>query len=134
MNAEEKVEDAICTADPTNSGVIQCNSEQARSGFLRAVSNKNPILKNMSEKYNSVRTLICCNAVLNQHLGHAKYVINQTQSIPAHKMFIIRKKRLVRAQGETVITTNSSGTLKYLKFEDMQEQVTDLMNKWSSTN
>ena len=66
-----------------------------------------------------------------KRLGNIKYVINKNTGIPLHWIKLNLGKRSVFVNGQLVARVENDGLFfKYYKYEDIEKEVQELMDKW----
>ena len=69
-----------------------------------------------------------------KRLGYIKYAINKSTGIHLHWIKLNLEKRSVLVNGQLVARVENDGLLKYYKYEDIEKEVQELMNKWLTKN
>ena len=69
-----------------------------------------------------------------KRLGYIKYAINKSTGMQLHWIELNLEKRSVFVNGQLVARVESNGFLKYYKYEDIEEEVQRLMDKWLTKN
>ena len=69
-----------------------------------------------------------------KRLGYIKYVINKSTGIKLHWIKLNLEKRSVSVYGQLAARVENNGFLKYYKYENVEDEVRNLMDKWLTKN
>ena len=67
-----------------------------------------------------------------KRMGHVKYCIHTRHNIPLNSISLNCTSKYVSVKGQIVVKTCQSGSLKYIKYQDIEPEVEDQMEKWQS--
>ena len=59
--------------------------------------------------------------------GFIKFCLNEKHGIPFERIFINRELKQVSILGEVVIKTNTDGSIKYLRYEEINQRLASLI-------
>ena len=74
------------------------------------------------------------NALTKKDLGYVKYVLNKDKEYALHWIKMNLQRKTITVNGQTVAMIDSNGLLKYNKYEDIEVEVRNLMEKWLTKN
>ena len=69
-----------------------------------------------------------------KRLGYVKYVLNKDKGYALHWMKMNLQRKTITVNGQTIAMIDSNGLLKYNKYEDIEVEVQNLMEKWLTKN
>ena len=69
-----------------------------------------------------------------KRLGYIKYAINKSTGIHLHWIKLNLEKRSVFVNGQLAARVENDGFLKYYKYENVEDEVQELMDKWLTKN
>ena len=67
-------------------------------------------------------------------MGYVKCAIVKIKGIALHHIKLNLEMKTITINGQLIAKTDDNGTLKYNKYEDVNEEVPDLMAKWLRKN
>ena len=66
----------------------------------------------------------------HRKMGYVKCAINKNKGIAPHHIKLNLEMKTITINGQIFAKTDDNGTLKYNKYEDVDEKVQELMAKW----
>ena len=69
-----------------------------------------------------------------KRLGYIKYAINKSTGIKLHWIQMNLEKRSITVHGQLAARIENNGFLKYYTYENVEEKVRNLMDKWLTKN
>ena len=67
-----------------------------------------------------------------KRMGYVKYCVHTRHNIPLNSISLNWCSMYVSVKGQIVLKTCQSGSLKYTKYQDIELEVEDQMEKWQS--
>ena len=67
-----------------------------------------------------------------KRMGYVKYCIHMRRNIPLTSISLNWTSKHVSVKGQIVVKTSQNGSLKYIKYQDIEPEVEDQMEKWQS--
>ena len=68
----------------------------------------------------------------NKRIGYVKSCINAKHGIPLHSISLNWNTKHVSIKGQIVVKTCQDGSLKFNKYQDVEDEVDELMQKWQT--
>ena len=69
-----------------------------------------------------------------KRLGYIKFAVNKSTGIELHWIKLNLGKRSVSVYGQLAARVENNGFLKYYKYENVEDEVQKLMDKWLTKN
>ena len=69
-----------------------------------------------------------------KRLGYIKFAINKSTGIKLHWIRLNLEKRSVSVYGQLAARVENNGFIKYYKYENVEDDVRNLMEKWLTKN
>ena len=69
-----------------------------------------------------------------KRMVYVKYCIHVKHNIPLNSISMNWPSKHVSVKGQIVVKTYQSGSLKFFKYQDIETEVDDQMEKWQSKN
>ena len=69
-----------------------------------------------------------------KRLGYVKCVLHKDKGYALHWIKMNLQRKTITVNGQTVAMIDSNGLLKYNKYEDIEAEVQNLMEKWLTKN
>ena len=69
-----------------------------------------------------------------KRLGYIKYAINKKKGVELHWIQMNIQRKSITINGQIVAKIDASGLLRYNKYEDLEDEVQKLMEKWLTKN
>ena len=66
----------------------------------------------------------------NKRIGYVKSCINKKYGVPLHSISLNWNTKHVSIKGQIVAKTCQDGSLKFSKYQDVEDEVDELMQKW----
>ena len=70
----------------------------------------------------------------NKRMGYVKCCIHQRHGVPLYLIALNWVAKHVTVKGQIVVKTCQDGSLKFDKYQDVEDEVDDLMQKWQTKN
>ena len=70
----------------------------------------------------------------NKRMGYVKYFIHTRHNIPLSLISLNWTAKHVSLKGQIVVKTCQSGSLKFIKYQDVEDEVEEQMQKWQTKN
>ena len=70
----------------------------------------------------------------NKRMGYVKCCIHMRHDIPLGLIFLNWSAKHVSVKGQIVVKTCQDGSLKFSKYQDVEDEVEQLMQKWLTKN
>ena len=70
---------------------------------------------------------------LQKRLGFIKVSLNEVHGIPFERIYINKELKRVSIE-EEVIKTNTNGSLRFFKYNDIEQKLESHMDEWLSKN
>ena len=83
-------------------------------------------------KINITRSMNAEERFHNKRMGYVKYCIHMKHNVPLASITTNWTMKYVSIKGQIVVKTVQSGNLKYLKYQDVQAEDEEQMQKWQS--
>ena len=119
-------------AIPITHVFVEFNDTRIRDRFVRSAS--------MRRYEQDERTIRISQALEpeerfeNKRLGYIKFAINKNTGIKLHWIRMNLEKRSASVYGQLAARVENHGNIKYYKYENVEEEVRNLMDKWLSKN
>ena len=115
-----------CPAKPITFAFLQFTDSEVRDKYMRSAN---------VQKNERIRISLAMDAeerFQQKRLGYIKICLNKKHEIPLTKITVNRVKKHVSVKGQKVVRTCESGSLKYHKFQNIEEEVEDYTDDWLS--
>ena len=66
----------------------------------------------------------------NKRIGYVKSCINKKHGVPLYLISLNWTTKHVAVKGQIVVKTCQDGSLKFSKYQDVEDEVDELMKKW----
>ena len=70
----------------------------------------------------------------NKRMGYVKCCIHTRHNIPLSLISLNWTAKHVSVKGQIVVKTCQDGSLKFSKYQDVEDEVEELMQKWQTKN
>ena len=70
----------------------------------------------------------------NKRMEYVKYCIHMRHNIPLNSISLNWTAKHVSVKGQIVVKTCQSGSLKFIKYKDVEDEVEEQMQKWQTKN
>ena len=70
----------------------------------------------------------------NKRIGYVKSCINKKYGVPLYSISLNWNTKHVSVKGQIVVKTCQDGSLKFSKYQDVEDEVDELMQKWQTKN
>ena len=102
-----------------------------RDKFIRSA---NMLKKLRGRKEKITRSMDAEERFHNKRMGYVKYCIHTRHNIPLSLISLNWTSKHVSVKGQIVVKTCQSGSLKFSKYQDVEDEVEEQMQKWQTKN
>ena len=106
--------------------------EWRRNKFIRSANMLKKELR--GRKIKITRSMNAEERFHNKRIWYVKYCINMKHNVPLESISTNWTMKCVSNKGQIVVKTVQSGNLKFFKYQDVEAEVEDRMQKWQSKN
>ena len=121
-----------CTAKPITHAFIHFMNDGDRNKFIRSADML--IKKLRGRKIKITRSMDAEERFHNKRMGYVKYCIHTRHNIPLSLVSLNWTLKYVSDKGQIVVNTCQSGPLKFSKYQDVENEVEEQMQKWQTKN
>ena len=122
----EKVK-LVCPAKPITHAFIYFENDNERNKFIRSANMLKKELR--GRKIRITRSMEAEERFYNKRIGYVKSCINAKHGIPLHSISLNWNTKHVSIKGQIVVKTCQDGSLKFSKYQDVEDEVDELMQK-----
>ena len=127
----EKVK-LVCPAKPITHAFVYFENDNERNKFIRSANMLKKELK--GRKIRITRSMEAEERFYNKRIGYVKNCINKKYGVPLHSISLNWNTKHVSIKGQIVAKTCQDGSLKFSKYQDVEDEVDELMQKWQTKN
>ena len=127
----EKVK-LVCPAKPITHAFIYFENDNERNKFIRSANMLQRELR--GRKIRIARSMEAEERFYNKRIGYVKSCINKKYGVPLYSISLNWTTKHVSVKGQIVVKTCQDGSLKFSKYQDVEDEVDDLMQKWQTKN
>ena len=127
----EKVK-LVCPAKPITHAFVYFENDNESNKFIRSANMLKKELK--GRKIRITRSMEAEERFYNKRIGYVKNCINKKHGVPLHSISLNWNTKHVSIKGQIVAKTCQDGSLKFSKFQDVEDEVDELMQKWQTKN
>ena len=127
----EKVK-LVCPAKPITHAFVYFENDNERNKFIRSANMLKKELR--GRKIRTTRSMEAEERFYNKRIGYVKSCINAKHGIPLHSISLNWNTKHVSIKGQIVAKTCQDGSLKFSKYQDVEDEVDELMQKWQTKN
>ena len=121
-----------CPARPITHAFIYSKNDDERHKHVRSANMSRKELR--GRKIMMTRLMNAEERLHQKRMGYVKYCIHMRHNIPLNSISLHWTSKYVSVKGRVVVKTCQSGSLKYIKYQDIESEVEDQMEKWQSKN
>ena len=121
-----------CTAKPITHAFFHLVNNGDRNKFIRSANMLKKELRGRNVKI--TRSMDAEERFHNKRMGYVKYCIHTRHNIPLSLISLNRTSKYVSVKGQIVVKTCQSGSLKFSKYQDVEDEVEEQMQKWQTKN
>ena len=129
MNDEHLVD---YPAIPITHAFVELNDTRIRDRFVRSASMRRYELDERTIRIS--QALEPEERFGKKRLGYIKFAINKSTGIKLHWIRLNLEKRSVSVYGQLAARVENNGFIKYYKYENVEDEVRNLMDKWLTKN
>ena len=119
-----------CPAKPITHTFINFKNDDERNKYVRSAKMLRKKLRGRKKKM--TRSMGADERFHQKRMGCVKYCIHTRHNIPLNSISLNWCSMYVSVKGQIVVKTCQSGSLKYTKYQDIELEVEDQMEKWQS--
>ena len=122
----------VCPARPITHAFIYFANDDERNKFIRSAN----MLKRevRGRKIRITRSMEAEKRFYNKRMGYVKCCIHQRHGVPLYRISLNWVAKHVTVKGQIVVKTCQDGSLKFSKYQDVEDEVEEQMQKWQTTN
>ena len=121
-----------CPAKPITHAFIHFINDGERSKFVRLANMLKKELR--GRKIKITRSMDAEERFHNKRMEYVKYCIRMRHDIPHSLISLNLTSKYVSVKGQIVVKTCQSGSLKFIKYQDVEDEVEEPMQKWQTKN
>ena len=121
-----------CPAKPITHAFIHFVNDGERNKFIRSANMLRKELR--GRKIKITRSMDAEERFHNKRMGYVKYCIHTRHNILLSLISLNWTSKYVSVKGQIVVKTCQSGSLKFIKYQDVEEEVEEQMQKWQTKN
>ena len=121
-----------CPAKPITHAFIYFANDNERNKFIRSANMLKKELR--GRKIRITRSMEAEERFCNKRLGYIKSSIHKKHGVPLEQISLNWNTKHVSVKGQMVIKTCLDGSLKFNKYQDVEDEVDELMQKWQTKN
>ena len=122
----------VCPAKPITHAFIYFANDDERNKFIRSANMLKRELR--GRKIRITRSMEAEERFYNKRMGYVKCCIHQRHGVPLYRISLNWVAKHVTVKGQIVVKTCQDGSLKFDKYQDVEDEVDDLMQKWQTKN
>ena len=119
-----------CTAKPITHAFIHFINDGERNKFIRSANMLKKELR--GRKIKITRSMDAEERFHNKRMVYVKYCIHMRHNIPLSLISLNWTSKYVSVKGQIVVKTCQSGSLKFIKYQDVEDEVEEQMQKWQT--
>ena len=121
-----------CLAKPITHAFIYFANDNERNKFIRSANMLKKELR--GRKIRITRSMEAEERFCNKRLGYIKSSIHKKHGVPLEQISLNWNTKHVSVKGQMVVKTCQDGSLKFNKYQDVEDEVDELMQKWQTKN
>ena len=122
----------VCPAKPITHAFIYFENDNERNKFIRSANMLQRELR--GRKIRITRSMEAEERFYNKRIGYVKSCINKKYGVPLYSISLNWTTKHVSVKGQIVVKTCQDGSLKFSKYQDVEDEVDELMQKWQTKN
>ena len=119
-----------CTAKPITHAFIHFMNDGDRNKFIRSANMLKKELRR--RKIKITRSVDAQERFHNKRMGYVKYYIHTRYNILLSLISLNWTSKHVTVKGRIVVKTCQSGSLKFIKYQDVEDDAEEQMQKWQT--
>ena len=120
----------VCPAKPITHAFIYFENDNERNKFIRSANMLKRELR--GRKIRITRSMEAEERFYNKRIGYVKSCINKKHGVPLYLISLNWTTKHVSVKGQIVVKTCQDGSLKFSKYQDVEDEVDELMQKWQT--
>ena len=120
------------TAKPITHAFIHFMNDGDRNKFIRSANMLKKELR--GRKIKITRSMDAEERFHNKRMGYVKYCIHTRHNIPFSLISLNWSSKHMSVKGQILVKTCQSGSLKFSKYHDVEDEVEEQMQKWKTKN
>ena len=121
-----------CLAKPITHAFIYFANDNERNKFIRSANMLKKELRR--RKIRITRSMEAEQRFCNKRLGYIKSSIHKKHGVPLEQISLNWTTKHVSVKGQMVVKTCLDGSLKFNTYQDVEDEVDELMQKWLTKN
>ena len=121
-----------CPAKPITHAFIHFMDNGDRNKFIRSANMLKRELR--GRKVKITRSMDAEERFHNKRLGYVKYCIHTRHNIPLSLISLNWAAKHVSVKGQIVVKICQIGSLKFSKYQDIEDEIEEQMQKWQTKN
>ena len=121
-----------CPAKPITHAFIYFANDNERNKFIRSANMLKRELR--GRKIRITRSMEAEERFYNKRMGYVKSRIHKKHGVPLELISLNWTTKHVSVKGQMVVKTCLDGSLKFNKYQDVEDEVDELMQKWQTKN
>ena len=117
-----------CAAKPITHAFTYFKNDDERNKYVRSANIWRKELR--GRKIKMTRSVDAEDRFHQKRMEYVKYCIHKRHVIPLNSISLNWTSKYVSVKGQIVVKTCQSGNLKYIKYQDIESEVEDQMDKW----
>ena len=122
----------VCPAKPITHAIIYFENDNERNKFIRSANMLKRELR--GRKIRITRSMEPEERFYNKRIGYVKSCINKKHGVRLELISLNWTAKHVAVKGQMVVKTCQDGSLKFSKYQDVEDEVDELMQKWQTKN
>ena len=121
-----------CPAKLITHAFIHFKNDGERNKFIRSANMLKKELR--GRKIKITRSMGAEERFHNKRMAYVKYCIHMRHNILLSSISLNWTSKYVSVKGQIVVKTCQSGSLKYIKYQGVEDEVEEQMQKWQTKN
>ena len=121
-----------CTAKPITHAFIHFVNDGERNKFIWSANMLKKELR--GRKIKITRSMDAEERFHNKRMVYVKYCIHMRYNIPLSLISLNWTSEYVSVKGQILVKTCQSGSLKFIEYQDVEDEVEEQMHKWQTKN
>ena len=122
----------VCPAKPITRAFIYFANDNERNKFIRSANMLKKQLRR--RKIRVTRSMEAEERFYNKGIGYVKSRNHEKHGVPLELISLNWTTKHVAVKGQKVVQTCQDGSLKFNKYQDVEDEVDELMQQWQTKN
>ena len=122
----------VCPAKPITHAFVYFANDDERNKFIRSANMLKRELRR--RKIRITRSMEAEERFYNKRMEYVKCCIHKRHGVPLDLISLNWIAKHVTVKGQIVVKTCQDGSLKFNKYQDVEDEVDELMQKWQTKN